>query len=79
MPKPGEVKNRFTERLTGNSSSVDAHATNHIVPFHDSDALAQLCCRDCALLPGGPAADHNEVVSQSLRHSSFVRFKSDIR
>jgi hypothetical protein len=62
MPESGQMKDRFPKRLTRDRSAVNANASDHVVPFDNGHAFAELCRGDRAFLAGGPTADYDEVV-----------------
>src|SRR5579862_8971969 len=73
MPEPGQVENRFPQRLAWDRSSVDANPSNHFVAVHHGYALAKLCRGDRAFLPGWSAANYDQVVPDGLHHASPAR------
>ena len=73
LAKTREIQDRLAQGLRRDRAGVQADATHHLLAIDHRDLLAELGGRDCALLAGGPRADHDEVVSRGVHCVSLSR------
>ena len=70
-----QVHQCFSQRLAGDSASVDTNAAHHIASFDDSHALAQPRRLNGCAVTGGTAPYHDQVV---IVHAVFPREYLDL-
>jgi hypothetical protein len=56
-----QIQYRFTQRLAGNRTGIDAHAADVVALLDDRDRLAELRSLYRGALPGGAAAQNDEI------------------
>ncbi len=59
---PRQIEHRLAQGLRGDRAGVHAHPADHRLPFHDRGAPAQLRSLDGRVVPGGAAADDDQLV-----------------
>ena len=82
LTEPAEIQNRFAEGLTGDGAGVHANSADRAFALDYRDLFAHLGGTDGGLLPGGTAADDDQVegVVVADRHGHFERtFPSSLR
>jgi hypothetical protein len=57
------VENCLAQRLARDGAAVETDAADRLLAVDDGDLLAELRGGDGALLPGGAAPDHDQVIA----------------
>ena len=65
VAETGQVQDRFAQRLAGHRAAVDAHSSEHVAAVDHGHALAEFRRGNRAFLPGGTAADHDQIIGRT--------------